>query len=135
MKNQDIYNICYPLCKVYTDNSSAAALAKTIQKKLQRYIKTLSLSSSPHTGTTKQLSREDIIQSLMVEIQLNEGKEKLAFITELNKLEDNYKGKTDTEIHITIIDYKDAVIADTVKPSTLTQLKEITPPDTTEAKL
>ncbi len=115
MNSKDTYNLIYPMCKVYLDNSTASALAKTINKTITRYIKSTSLSTVSRAGAKATLSRDDIVADLMTEIQLSEGKDKLAFITELNKLEDNYKGKAEIEVNITIIDYKKAVLVDNSK--------------------
>lgn len=107
-------------------NSAASALAKSIIAKIQRYIKSCGLVKGDHMrADSKPLTREEIIKEIHNEILVAEGKDKLAFITELNKLEDNYKGKAETDIHITIIDYSKAHAeskAGTGTPSNLPQV-------------
>lgn len=111
INSKDISNITYPLIKVHLDNSIAKQLSRDIAKPLMRYIKESNINTSSPLEA-RELSREDIIREIHTEIALADGPDKLKYITELNKLEDNYKdSQHDPVINIKVIDYSNADVS------------------------
>lgn len=133
MNSKEIHDILYEALRVNHSAKLSHNIANTITTKVKSLIsseakliiKKLQSSNDPSVST-RVLSRDDVISELYQEIALATGKDKLAFITELNKLEDNYKGKTETDIHITLIDYGSAELSASVKAESVEQVNNIT---------
>ena len=108
-----LYENIYSILKEHIDNAKAFSVAKdaitSLANNIDRYIDSrLHDAISPERAKNGlKMSREDIIQEIMISIKLASGKDKLAFISELNRLEDNYKSAAiDPEIIINVVSYK-----------------------------
>lgn len=125
MNSKELYSILFKLLQPSEGNKEGNRIARAISKPLSDHISE-SYSLIKNTDIPPRiLTRDDIITELYTCIARTSGPDKLKYITELNKLEDNYKGKVETDIHITIVDYGSAELANTVKPSTLQQITTI----------
>ena len=121
----DLYGCCYFVCKQHTNDGKLSNLiAKCLESKLRDLISesvvddavsSSRVESIPSAGSSaggdggkEDALRKEILDILQKNIRNNQlsPSDQLRFITELNKLEDNYKTKTvDPVINITVVVY------------------------------
>lgn len=114
---RELYNTAFAVLKLHMDNSEAHTLSTSISDKCttvcqqawndgERHIKN-AMSCKNGGEPVRVLSKEDLEQDIMRDIESGglSKDQKLKYITELNKLQDNYSNDPDTEWIVELVQY------------------------------